>query len=349
MKPAVVFLQRRAHRAGAQTCLLRLLRQPAMREHHPVVVSSERGWLTEACEREAIACLVEEFPSSRSLAGRLAGNAAFARRVARRLGRAPGIVHGNDFQEGLLTLALGRRLRARTALFLRSAPMTRADFGKYRCAEANLLAAVGDELQARARLWAPGKSVSLVYDGLEPADFLAPKAPTTTFPAEILVIGSPLEAKGWSEAVDAFTRDPALARASLTFTGSQPPRLNLGGLKAKFLGRVENFRELARGFDLAVNPSWMEGFGMAALEVLAAGVPLFSTRTGVIELAIADERWLARPRDAAEMGGKLAALAAGWPGTALDVAACQQRIRQRFSAERSAQVLSQAYAALLAG
>jgi len=37
------------------------------------------------------------------------------------------------------------------------------------------------------------------------------------------------------------------------------------------------------GYDLVINPSRMESFGTAAIEVLAAGVPLLSSRTGVIE------------------------------------------------------------------
>ena len=100
-------------------------------------------------------------------------------------------------------------------------------------------------------------------------------------------------------------------------------------------------------FDLAINPSWMESFGMAAMEVLAAGVPLLSTRSGVIDQVLRDERYLVKPRDAGEMQAKLLALAAGWPGSALDVAACQRRLRERFPVERSAQKLAQAYAALL--
>ena len=353
MKKAVVFLQRRAHRAGAQTCLLRLLRQPALRALNPVVVTAERGWLAGECERAAITCLVEEFPSSRSLSGRLFRNALFARRIARRL-RAmeiePVLVHGNDFLEGLLTRELGKRLQVRTALFLRSAPMTRGDFDKYRCADADLVVAVGDELQQRAGGWAPGKSIALIHDGMEAEDFLPPKPPPPAFPAKILVIGSPLDAKGWADAAAAFRElqgNPAFPHVSLSFTGSQPGNVPLQGLHATFLAREENFRDLARRFDLAINPSWMESFGMAAMEVLAAGVPLLSTRTGVIDQVVSDERYLVKPRDAGEMRDKLRALAAGWPESALDVAECQRRIRERFLIERSARKLAQAYAELL--
>jgi glycosyltransferase involved in cell wall biosynthesis len=115
----------------------------------------------------------------------------------------------------------------------------------------------------------------------------------------------------------------------------------------EFLGRVEAFRDLVRGYDFALNPTWHESFGMAALEVLAAGVPLLSTRSGVIEQVIHDERYLTKPRDVAEMRDKLLALSAGWPVSALDVAACQTRIRERFLVERAARRLREAYRGLL--
>jgi len=340
---AIVFLQRRGHRAGAQSCLLRLLRQAPVRALNPVVVTGEDAWLSRECAREGIACLVEPFPSSRSLTGRLFKNALFAGRVANRLrGKQIVLVHGNDHLESLLTIALGKAVAAKTALFLRSSAMTQDDFVKYRCAGHPLLAAVGEDLRDRVRAWAPGLAVELIHDGLEPGDFLPAKPPPAKFPERILVIGSALDQKGWREAAQALEGFPGV---TLTFTGGKPEFLPENPYRT-FLGRTEKFQELVRGFDLAINPSWRESFGMAALEVLAAGVPLFSTRCGVIEQVITDDRWLAKPRDVSEMTQRLRALAAGWPSTALDVAGCQHRIREKFTVERTAQKLLAAYGAI---
>jgi len=342
VKRAAIFLQRRGHRAGAQTCLLRLLRQPAIRALDPVVVSGEEAWLSRECRREGVACLVEEFPSSRSLWGRFFANSAFTKRISEKLKQLQcTVVHGNDHLESLLTLELGKALGVPTALFLRSPTMTREDFDKYRCAEHRLVAAVGEELQAAARSWSPGTAVELIHDGLEPGEFLPPKPPPAKFPERILVIGSALDWKGWEDAVRVFSNFPAV---KLCFTGTRPAGI-AASPNYEFLGRVESFRELVREFDLAFNPSWHESFGMAALEVLAAGVPLFSTRSGVIPQVVSDPRYLAQPREVGEMAAKLNALMAGWPATALDVAAAQQRIKDKFLIGNTAGKLLAAYRA----
>ena len=346
---SVLFVQRRTHRAGAQTCLLRLLREPRIRALDPVLLASEEGWLTRECAREGVKCVVEPFPSSRSLSARLFRNRAFARRAAPRLAQVAAkvtLVHGNDHLESLLTLEVGDALGAHTALFLRSPTMTREDFEKYRCGEHPLVAAVGEDLQARARSWG-ARGVGLIHDGLEPGEFLAPKAPPPAFPRRILVIGSPVEWKGWDDALAVFSLLEKEIPLEIAFTGKGEKRLESS--KVEYLGRVEAFRDLVRSYDLVFNPTWHESFGMAALEVLAAGVPLFSTRSGVIAQVVHDERWLAKPREVSEMASKLKALSTDWPSSALDVAACQQRIRGRFMVAQSAAKLVAAYEALALG
>ena len=104
-------MQNRPHRAGAQTCLSRMLGEPALQKWNPIVLCSKPGWLTEECDRLGIPFLVETFPSSRSLGSRLLGNRAFSKRALRQvraLGGDPDIVFANDHWEGLLGVELGR-------------------------------------------------------------------------------------------------------------------------------------------------------------------------------------------------------------------------------------------------
>lgn len=355
----VLYVQKRPHRAGAQTCLARLLRHPGLRPLRPAVACSEAGWLTEACRAGGIPVVLEPFPSSRSLPARLHGNGAFARRVCRRLteaGLAPGLVHANDHLEGLLGLALARTLGTRSAIFLRSPGMIRADYVKYRCAEYDLIAVVGDGLHAQVRTWDPGRDIRLIHDGIEPGEFAPPKPMAREFPRRILVVGSPLDWKGWADLVEAIfllESAGALPELELHFTGVQPdPARNdlklerLRRTRCTFLGRVEAFAELVRGYDLAVNPTWMESFGMAAVEVVALGVPLLSSRTGIIEQVIEQPEFLFPPRDPPALAERLRTLVHRWGEIRFDAERAQANIRSRFLVDHAVEKLRAEYARL---
>jgi len=150
---SVLYVQQRPHRAGAQTCLARLLRHPGLRAWRPTLVCSEAGWLAAESARAGVPVLVEPFPGSRSWSARLFRNRAFARRVAHQLsaqGLRPTLIHANDHLEGLLALTLARLCQARSAITLRSSGMTRADYFKYRCSEFDLLTVVGAGTRRRS-------------------------------------------------------------------------------------------------------------------------------------------------------------------------------------------------------
>ena len=354
---SVLFVQKRAHRAGAQTCLARLLRHRAMR-NRAVLLCSQSGWLTDECAE--IPAVIEPFPSSRSLAGRLFQNSNFARRVKdklARLGLKPAIVHANDHLEGLLGLKLAERLDAHSAIFLRSPGMTRDDYFKYRCNEFDLIAAVGDELRDRAKGWDQAREIQLIHDGICESEFAPPKPKAAAFPKKILVIGSPLDWKGWADVTEALAlleRDNALPETEFDFTGAAPdPAKNdlkleqLQKARCRFLGRVEKFRELILGYDLVINPSRMESFGMAAVEVVALGVPLLSSRTGIIEQVIEQPEFLFSPKQPAELACALRNLIQNWPRLDFDAERCQRRIREKFIIGRAVERLGAAYEALL--
>lgn len=362
MKDRVLFVQKRTHRAGAQTCLARLLGQPRLREWEPTVVCSRAGWLTAECERLGVPVVVEEFPSSRSLAARVYQNRAFAGRVAEQLretGIAPSVVHANDHLEGLLGLELAGRLKARSAIFLRSPGMTRADYFKYRCRDYDLIIAVGDELRDRAQRWDPERKIHLVHDGIGADEFCPLKSRAREFPRRILVIGSPLDWKGWADLTEALRLLEDAGDWSgfeFHFTGDRPdPAKNdlhlerLRQVKCVFLGRVEKFRDLVRDYDLAINPTRMESFGMAAVEVLAAGVPLLSSRSGIIEQILESPAWLFPPHEPQALAKALRQLRENWPGLAMPVEAAQDNIRRKFLVDHSVDKLLEVYRTLPAG
>jgi glycosyltransferase involved in cell wall biosynthesis len=362
MIPRVLFLQNHTHRAGAQTSLVRLVRRETACSWTPVLVCSAGGWLVEECERQGVAVLQEQFPRSRSLSGRLFGNAAFGRRIAAKLSEHaihPTVVQANDHQEGLLGLEIARRTGARTSIFLRSIALRREDYFKYRCNEYELILAVGDELHSRVQSWDPARTINLHHDSVVADDFMPPKPKSEEAPQRALVIGSPQGLKGWADFTDALfllERESALPPMQFDFTGVMPdPAENdlklsrLGRAHCNFLGRVEAFRDLVRGYDLVINPSRMETFGMAAIEVLAAGVPLLSSRTGVIEQVQENLRLLFPPSSPEALAATLRHVMDHWSEIDFGITRSQELIRERFLIDKTVDRLNAAYERLLTG
>jgi len=358
---AVVYLQDRTHRAGAQTCLARILRHKNEWLWNPVLVCSHPGWLTTECGRAGIPVICEEFPSSRSIFAKLLFNMLFARKIAQRLRSLIGdtaIVHANDHLEGLLGLDLAKELQAHSAIFLRSPGMTKRDYFKYRCNEYDLIAAVGDELQSRAQTWDPARKIKLIHDGVAREEFATPKPKAIRAPDRILVIGSPLDWKGWADLTEALyllEQEKALPPMTFDFTGQMPNAaendLKLGRLvisKCNFIGRVEAFRDLVRTYDLVINPTRMESFGMAAIEVLAAGVPLISSRTGIIEQVQQNAEMLFPPHRPEALATALKNVVNHWAEINFETAVCQEKIKRHFLIENTIARLTSAYDQLLA-
>lgn len=356
MKQGLLFLQNRTHRAGAQTCLARILGNPHMNSRVSLLCS-ESGWLTRECTRLGVPFAVERFPTSRTLLSRAFGNAAFALRAAKRItqaGFAPAIVHANDHIEGLLGLALAKRLDTHSAIFLRSSAMTKRDYYKYGCDRYDLVIAVGNELHGRAQSWDANKRIELIYDGIAKEEFLPPKPKPDSSPSKILVIGNAGEAKGWGDLANALL---ILEAAGVTlpvfdFTGdasgkAYQPVLERLRVRCSFIERTEDFQSLVRNYDLVLNPSRNESFGMAAIEVLAAGVPLLSSRTGVIEQVQKNPEMLFEPNNPEALAGALDNVLRRWNEIDFGVAVAQRVIRERFLVDHTAAKLDAAYRALL--
>jgi glycosyltransferase involved in cell wall biosynthesis len=354
----IVFLQRRPHPAGAQTCLLRLMKHPLMKPFNPLLVISAQGWLTAQCTTHKIEHIEIPFPKSRSLAGRLLLNRQFADKVARELKQtqmSPVIVHANDVQEAMLGQSLARRLNAGSALFLRAGAMTENDYRKHDCDKFDLIVAVGDELQKKAQAWSRTKKIHKIYDGLYPEEVFPARKKTPHFPTKILVIGSPIIAKGWGDLADAlwgFEQEGILPDLEFHFTGTKPANFDLRLERFKkvrfvFLGRVENFREQVLQFDFAINPSRQESFAMGALEVIAAGVPLLSSRVGVVEQVQTNQQLLFSANDPADLARSLKNLIQNWNKIDFGIADSQKNILARFNIHESVRQLVAAYQPLL--
>jgi glycosyltransferase involved in cell wall biosynthesis len=339
-----------------------MLSQSLIRSWRPVVLCSSAGWLTEECQRRGIESLIVPFPRSRSVLARLYGNSQFVRFVQRKLGDVgvrPSIVHANDHWEGILGVRLAEALSARSVLFLRTSRLTREEYFKYSCDHYESVAAVGPALQARVQAWAPNQKIHMIYDGLERDEFLPPKKKANGAPRRTLVIGAERPSKGWADLVEALI---ILEQRGLhffdqvDFTGDKPSKaeneLKLSRVKSvqfRFLGRIDEFRDLVREYDLVINPSRSDSFGMAAIETLAAGVPVLTSRTGVLEQVIPLDHMLFPPKQPRALAEAIERLMNGWDQLDLGVARAQELVLRRFPIEKPAMEVDNLYRRLISG
>ena len=308
----------------------------------PALLCSNTGWLTDECLKMGVPFFVERFPASRTLYARLIGNRIFSKRIFSMLEEKnfmPHIIFANDHWEGLLGVGIEREVDAKKMILLRSPGMKAEDFFKYKCREYDFIGTIGDQLYNSANTWDGDSEIEKIYDGIDPSEFDEPKPRANQRPDKILVIGSDLDWKGWAdlcEAVGRLQKEVGL-NWKFDFPGNEPDRslndLKLEKLKAgtcRFLGRREGFKKLVQEYDLVINPSRQETFGMAAVEVLAAGVPLLSTRTGVMEKIQTSDQCLVPPSSTTDLAAAIKRIYQNWDNMDFQVAECQKRIRNQF-------------------
>jgi glycosyltransferase involved in cell wall biosynthesis len=119
----------------------------------------------------------------------------------------------------------------------------------------------------------------------------------------------------------------------------------------EFLGWRDDLARLHAGWDVFALPSRHEGFGLAALEAMAAGLPVVASRTGgVPELVVDGETGvLVEPADVAGLAAGLERLIADPTLRAGMGAAARNRAEEHFGAARMGDAVASVYDALLAG
>ena len=339
-----LFIQKRASKAGAQTSLARLVTSDAVKQLNPVVLLSEEGWLSNYLKDQSIPIVINLWPSSRSLLGRIGGVSFSAKRIAHELrsrGLKLGMIVANDHQESILANRLSSNFRRiPVAAILRTPGMSRADFVKYECVKSSALFAVGHELQNKSQNWFQ-KEVSLYEEGFSGQEFLSPKTSSSQFPTKILCVGSSIPRKGFIdfiEAIQLFEKlEPSFKGMNCVLTGDPIEIPNRNSLKCKFefVGRIENLIDFARGFDLAIHPSRLESFGLAPLELIIAGIPTLVSRTGVIESLGISDKWCFEPNNPPAIAQALRALFLKWDISAHEINLQQETIRKKHNLDKT--------------
>jgi glycosyltransferase involved in cell wall biosynthesis len=125
-------------------------------------------------------------------------------------------------------------------------------------------------------------------------------------------------------------------------------RLALAGT-VEFLGWRDDLAELHDACDVFALPSRHEGFGLAALQAMAAGLPVVASRTGGVPELVDDgvTGLLAEPGDAAALAAALDRLISDPASCAAMGAAARRRAQEHFTIEAMARCVAGVYEELL--
>jgi glycosyltransferase involved in cell wall biosynthesis len=188
----------------------------------------------------------------------------------------------------------------------------------------------------------------------------SPPARRDRAPTEIILgtAGRLVELKGieylLSAAAALRSEFPALR---LEIAGSGPERDKLEAAVADsglgdhvtFLGWVRDLTTVLPRWDVFVMPSLEEGFPIAALDAMAAGLPVVATSVGGIPELIEDGKtgWLVPPRHAEALASRLRLLLSNPELRSRMGAAGYARVRDHFSAAQMTESIAQLYDELL--
>jgi glycosyltransferase involved in cell wall biosynthesis len=145
----------------------------------------------------------------------------------------------------------------------------------------------------------------------------------------------------------------------LEIAGSGPQRADLErtiarlglGDRVAFLGWVRDLPPTLAGWDAFVLPSLEEGFPIAALDAMAAGLPVVATAVGGVPELIEDGRtgWLVTPGDAEALAARLRLVLSDPASRARVGTAGRTRVRDHFGAARMTEAFAGLYEELLGG
>ncbi len=161
--------------------------------------------------------------------------------------------------------------------------------------------AVSDFTLETMRAGPHARHICRIHNGVDPARFALEQASPARAVGSRFVVGFAarlIPGKGAEDAISAIAqaRSQISVKLLIAGDGAERPRLEamaqqLGvGEDVEFLGLLSDVRDLWRQCDLALvlSSSFIESFGMVALEAMACGKPVIGTINGAIPEVIAD-------------------------------------------------------------
>jgi glycosyltransferase involved in cell wall biosynthesis len=219
---------------------------------------------------------------------------------------------------------------------------------------------MADEVVALSRAVAAnvvGMTPSVVYHGIEPREEIT-RPRVVSQPTMLGVASRLVPIKGIVDLIRALAllrRDVEDIRLEIAGAGPEQTALQqevrtlgLDNVVA-FVGWQPDIWPWLARWDILVQPSHAEGFGMAALEAMAAGLPVVASSVGGLPELIEDGRtgYVVPPSDPATLAARLRHLVLHADLREAMGAAGRTRVRQHFGPQRMAAEIAAVYDRLL--
>lgn len=346
----LLILQKNSNKGGAQHALSRILKVlKTKKEFNIYIICSSKGWFTHQLDELDIKYFLIKFPSYKSFFGKIFKLKKWSTNIYTLLKRekfTPNIIIANNYIESIYSLKLSNLFNDCTTItFFRDSYMSKKDYHYFKCENIDLKICISDYMQKKLLYC---NNTKVVTDGLLSKEFYPLKEKSPTFPKKVLLLGGPHTEKGWNtffEAIDNILRKHNIKLFDSIITTGIPSQQQKNKLKLNnsieviFHQKFENLLEEVRKYDLVVFPSKKESFGLAALEVIAAGIPLLSSKTGIIHEVINEECLLFSPGNVRELEDKLIYLYKNWAQIEFNLITQQRRIKEKYLVEHQIEKL----------
>jgi glycosyltransferase involved in cell wall biosynthesis len=248
-------------------------------------------------------------------------------RAAGELRRARSEVLLVTTNKDMRSAALGARLRGVPVVVRRAMARPLRSAPHYRYLYGRLPAHIVANSRATLRImldsapWLDVGRTSVIYNGIDPRPFReTPPAALGLGEGALTIgfVGRFVEWKGVLTVAEAWRRvAPRLPDAHLVLagTGEMEPqmRARLDGVpRVHWLGFRRDVPAVMRALDILAFPSRMEGFGIAAIEAMAAGVPVIAARAAALPEVVGHEAQglIVPPADVGALAAAMERLAA---------------------------------------
>ena len=353
---------------GTERALLQLLGGLDRARWRPVLLHADLPGATQlADEARALGVPAHAVPA----ADRAARGVASIAPIARALRRERAVVfHAHQIwslscRYGIVAAALaGVRVRVATAQLFVEMPALRAIDLQHavltRCLHRHVAVSRFVAARLRDRFHVRPERIVVIPNAATVAPRAARPVPRTELArsatAPIVLTIARLDAqKGIAHLLDAAA---AVPDASFAIAGDGPDRAALEaragalgiGDRVRFLGHRRDVPALLAAADLFVLPSLYEGLPLAALEAMAAGVPVVATAIGGTDEVVRDGETgtLVPPADPNALAAAITRTLADRDGAMRLAAAARSLVAREFSVESMVDAVSRLYDSLLA-